>query len=103
MAKKNGGLFDVECPCCKAALRIDPDTKAVISHKEAEKPKTFADLESAVTRFKGEAERREAAYQRSVEQQKDHQKVLDRKFEELFKKAKETPDEPPPKRTIDWD
>jgi Zn-finger nucleic acid-binding protein len=103
MARKNTDLFAVQCPCCKAELQIDPEVKAVISHKEAEKPKTFSDLEAAVSRFKGEADRREEAYRKSVLEQKDHQKVLDRKFDELFKKAKENPDEPPPKRDIDWD
>jgi hypothetical protein len=34
---------------------------------------------------------------------KDHAKVLDKKFDELFKKAQENPDEPPPRRDIDWD
>jgi hypothetical protein len=60
-------------------------------------------MEAAVSRFKGEAGRREEAYQKSVSDFKDHHKVLERKFEELFKKAQENPDEPPPKRDIDWD
>ncbi len=102
MAKKPE-LIAVKCPCCNAELQIDPETRAVISHKEAEKPRTVADLEAAVSRFKGEAGRREEAYKKSVSDLKDHQKVLERKFEELFKKAQENPDEPPPKRDIDWD
>jgi hypothetical protein len=102
MAKK-AELIAVQCPCCNAELHIDPETRAVIRHKEAEKPKTVADIEAAVARYKGEAGRREEAYQKSVSDLKDHQKVLERKFEELFKKAQENPDEPPPKRDIDWD
>jgi len=96
-------LIAVQCPCCNAELHIDPETRAVISHKEAEKPRTIADMEAAVSRFKGEAGRREEAYNKSVAEVKDHQKVLEKKFEELFKKAQENPDEPPPKRDIDWD
>ena len=96
-------LFTVVCPCCQAELQVDPETRAVISHKEHEKPKMFSDLESAVSRFKGEAERREEAYRRSLSEHKDHAKVLDKKFDELFKKAQENPDEPPPRRDIDWD
>ncbi len=96
-------MFDVQCPCCRAELRIDPETRAVISHKEAEKPKTFADFESAVNRFQTEAERREEAYKKAVSEHKDHHKVLDKKFDELFKRAQENPDEPPPRRDIDWD
>lgn len=103
MANKRSGLFTVTCPCCEAELQIDPVTKAVISHKEHEKPRSVADLEAAVTRFKGEATRREDAFQKSVEEHKQHKAVLDRKFEELLRQARENPDVPPPKRDIDWD
>jgi hypothetical protein len=84
-------------------LRIDPSTRAVIGHKEHEKPRVMADLEAAVSRFKGEADRREDAFRKSVENHQKHHAVLDRKFDELLKQARENPDEPPPKRDIDWD
>src|SRR5690242_7051790 len=86
------GLFEVECPCCQAALKIDSETRAVISHKVVEKPKTVEDLTAAVARLKGEAGRREEIFRKSVEAEKSHGKVLEKKFEELFKQAKENPD-----------
>jgi hypothetical protein len=103
MPKKRSELFTVTCPCCQAELQVDPVTRAVISHKEHEKPRSMADLEAAVTRFKGEADRREDAFQKSVSEHRQHQQVLDRKFDELLKQARENPDAPPPKRDIDWD
>src|SRR6266508_3704164 len=103
MAKRKPELFWVTCPCCHGELQVDPETRAVIMHKEHVKPRTFADFESAVERQKTESQRREDAFQKSVEDHKGHQQVLERKFEELFKKAKENPDEPPPKRDIDFD
>jgi len=103
MAKKSPGLFTVECPCCKAELKVDPETRSVIEHKAHEKPREMADIEAAMTRFQGEASRREDAFQKSVEQHKDHHKVLERKFDEMFKKVKENPDMPAPIRDIDWD
>ncbi len=103
MAKKTPELFTVACPCCQAELQIDPVTRAVISHKEHEKPRTMADLETAVNRFKGEADRREDAFQKSVKNHQQQKAVLDRKFDELLKHARENPDEPPPKRDIDFD
>lgn len=96
-------LITVTCPCCQAELHIDPETGAVIRHKEAVKPPTFADFETAVQRMKGEAGRREDVFQKSVEQHKVHQDVLSKKFDEMLKIAKENPDEPPPKRDIDFD
>lgn len=103
MAKKNSGQITVECPCCKAELKIDVETRAVIDHKEHEKPREISDIEAAMQRFQGEAARREDAFLKSLEQHKDHKKVLEKKFDEMFKKVKENPDLPPPKRDIDWD
>ncbi|HLJ13630.1 MAG TPA: hypothetical protein VKV15_03980 [Bryobacteraceae bacterium] len=103
MARRSAELFTIACPCCEAELQIDPETHAVISHKEHKRPSSVGDLETAVSRLKGEAQRREDAFQKSLAQQKDHQKVLDRKFDELLRQAKENPDEAPPKRDIDFD
>ena len=100
---KNTPLITVTCSCCHAELHIDPETSAVIRYVEHVKPPTFADLESAVERQKGEASRRENAFLKSVASQKTHQDVLSKKFDEMLKIAKENPDEPPPKRDIDFD
>ncbi len=103
MAKRAAELFEVQCPCCQAALKIDPVTRAVISHKAAERPRTVEDMDAAMNLFKGEAARREEAYQRSVEAHKKSKDVLATKFDELLKQAKESPDTAPPKRDIDLD
>ena len=96
-------LITVTCPCCKAELHIDPETSAVIRHREHVKPPTFSDLEAAVERQRGEAGRREDAFKKSVEEHKSHHQVLSKKFDEMLKLAKENPDAPPPKRDIDFD
>lgn len=103
MAKNSSEMFTVTCPCCQAELKVDPETRAVISHTEHVKPRELSDIEAAMQRFQGEAGRRESAFQRSVEEQKDHKKVLEKKFDEMFKKVKENPDMPAPRRDIDWD
>ena len=100
---KESKLIEVQCPCCQAQLFIDPETSAVIRHKEHEKPPTFSDLEAAVERQRGEAGRREEAFKKSVESHKTHQDVLSKKFDEMLKIAKENPNAPPPKRDIDFD
>jgi hypothetical protein len=96
-------MFEVVCPCCQAALKIDPETRAVIAHKMPEKPPPIEDLAAAVQRLKGEPGRRDEVFNRNVEAQKSHAKVLEKKFDELFKQAKENPDLTPPKRDIDLD
>lgn len=95
--------IEVACPCCQAALKVDSETGAVLSHKEKEKPKTFQDFTEAVDRFKGEAGRREDAFQKSLTDHKQQKDVLAKKFDELFKQAKENPDAPPPRREFDFD
>ena len=94
-------MFDVECPCCQAILKIDPETSAVIAHTLPVKPKAIEDLAAEVAKLKGEGARREQLFQKSFEAEKSHGKVLEKKFDELFKRAKENPDEKPPTRDID--
>lgn len=96
-------LFEVECPCCQATLKIDPVTRTVIHAKEKEKPKAFEDWGKAIAKVKGEAAERENAFQKSLEAHKAQPAVLAKKFDELFKQAKENPDTGPRKRDIDLD
>ncbi|MFB3776698.1 MAG: hypothetical protein ACE141_03775 [Bryobacteraceae bacterium] len=103
MSKEKPALFEVQCPCCQAALKIDPATRAVISHKAVEKPRTVEDIDAAMNIFRGEAARREQAFLKSVEAHKKSKDVLAAKFDELLKQAKESPDTPPPQRDIDLD
>src|ERR1041384_865252 len=94
-------MFDVECPCCQAVLKIDTEPRAVIAHTVPEKPKPIEDLAAEVAKLKGEGARREQLFQKSFEAEKQHGQVLQKKFDELFKRAKENPDEKPPTRDID--
>lgn len=97
MAAKSG-LFDLQCPCCKATLKVDADTKTVITFTEPPQKRTVEDLNAAAQALKGEEARREALFQKSVEAHKNNADVLSKKFDELFKKAKEDdPSKPPPK------
>ena len=82
---------------------VDPVTGAVLHHKAKEKPKTFEDFSAAVQHQMGEAARREDAFNKSLADHKVHKDVLAKKFDDLFQKAKENPDEPPPKRAFDFD
>jgi hypothetical protein len=94
-------MFEVECPCCQAMLKIDPETRAIIAHTEKVRPRPIEDLAAEVSKLKGEGARREQLFQKSFEAEKSHGKVLEKKFDELFKRAKDNPDEKPPVRDID--
>lgn len=97
------GMFEVACPCCKAVLKIDPETRAVIAHTVPEKPKPIEDLAAEVAKLKGAGARREEQFQKQFEAEKSHGKVLEKKFDELFKRARENPDTAAPVRDIDLD
>ena len=96
-------MFDVECPCCQAVIKVDPETRAVIAHTVPVKPPPIEDLAAEVAKLKGEGARREQLFQKQFEAEKTHGKVLEKKFDELFKRAKEDPDKTPRKRDIDLD
>ncbi len=103
MSKSSSELFEIECPCCAATLKVDPKTRAVISHREKPKPLPIEDLSVAVQQLKGESARREQIFQKQMAEQKSQQQVLSRKFDELLKQARESPNEPPPTKDIDLD
>lgn len=91
-------MFEVDCPCCQAKLKVDPATKAVITFTQPVQKRSVDDLEVAARALKGEEARREALFQKSVEAHRNNADVLSKKFDELFKKAVEDdPTKPPPK------
>ena len=94
-------MFDVVCPCCDAILKIDPETRAIIAHIVPVKPLPIDDLAAEVAKLKGAGDRREQLFQKQFEAEKSHGKVLEKKFDELFKRAKEDPDTKPRTRDID--
>ena len=96
-------LFEVKCPCCQSELKIDGDLRAVISHREPVKPPAIEDLTAAVAKLKGEAGRRDEVFRKSFETEKNQGQVLNRKFDELLKQAKENPDFGKKPREFDLD
>jgi len=98
---KKAPNFEVTCPCCGAVLKLDSESEAVISHTAPVKPKTFSDIEAAARAMKEQDSRRDSIFRQSVEAQKHASDLLEKKFQEALKKAKESPDTGRPIR--DWD
>jgi hypothetical protein len=106
MAKKPAPaseMFEVGCPHCGAALKVDPSTKAVVSHTPPVVPKTFADLDEAARAMHEQDSRKESIFRQSVEAQKHQADLLEKKFQEALKRAKESPDTGKPLRDFDLD
>lgn len=105
MAKKQTKQlgFEVACPDCGAMLRIDPVTQSVIAHTPAPRKRTFEDLSSAAQAAREQDARRDSLFAQSVEAQKNRDSILKQKFDEAFRKAKESPDTGKPLREFDLD
>ncbi|HEU4345038.1 MAG TPA: hypothetical protein VFU31_26100 [Candidatus Binatia bacterium] len=83
--------IQVTCPCCSATLTVDISLPAVLNHKLPAKPQLIAELKDAAKMVREEATRRDEKYQQIAEAEKNKSKVLEAKFQELLKKAKEEP------------
>jgi hypothetical protein len=95
--------FEVTCPCCGALMKIDVATRSIIAHTAPVKPKTFNDMEEAARAMKEHDSRRDSIFEQSMEAQKHAAELLEKKFQEAVKKAKETPDTGRPLRDFDLD
>jgi len=84
-------------------IKIDPVTRAIISHTSAPRKRTFEDLNAAARAAKDADARRESIFAQSVQAQKNAEDVMAKKFAEAFKKAKESPDTGKPLRDFDLD
>ena len=98
MAKTRKDLT-VTCPCCNSRLLIDPALGAVISHEPP--PKAGHDLGQILKGLGGKAAEREQKFKDQIKAEQSKSQVLDRKFQEGMKKAKDSPD--PPRRPFDYD
>ena len=84
-------------------MKIDTAMQSVIAHTAPVKPRTFQDMEEAARAMKEQDVRRDSIFRQSVEAQKHASELLEKKFQEAVKKAKETPDTGRPIRDFDLD
>jgi hypothetical protein len=90
---------EIVCPCCNSTLVIDTNLGRVVSHSEPERGNK-PELSNAQRILAEEAERREAIFQQSVDNEKNRGDALSRRFEEALKQART---EPITKPTRDFD
>ncbi len=95
MAQKKESLFEVACPDCGAMLKIDRSTGLVVSHTPAPRKRTFEDLEMAAKAMREHEERKESIFKQSVDAERNKADLLEKKFAEALRKAKDAPDVKP--------
>jgi hypothetical protein len=97
MRNEEPGTFRVQCPCCRAELVIDGKTQTVLHHTAEVAAPPITDLAAEVSRLRQAGAQREEAFQRSLAAEKTREERMDRKFEELLRRAKQAPGEKPVK------
>ena len=95
MAKNKDNTFEVACPDCGAMLKIDGATGLVVSHTPAPRKRMFEDLETAAQAMREHGERTESIFRQSVDAEKNKADLLEKKFAEALRKAKDAPDGKP--------
>ena len=98
MASQN---FTVTCPCCQAKLTLDAELGAVISHEAPPRKRESESLGDAFSKLHSKSAEREERFRQGIEAEAQKGRLLDRKFQEGLKKAKDSPD--PPHRPFDYD
>jgi len=91
MAKAKERILEVACPDCGAMLKVDAATGVVVSHTPAPRKRMFEDLETAAKAMREQNERKESIFRQSVEAEKNKEDLLERRFAEALRKAKEAP------------
>jgi len=78
-------------------LVIDVKTRPVLHHAPAAVATAapITDLAAEVSRLRAAGAEREQAFQRSLEAERPREERMDRKFDELLRRAKQSPDERP--------
>jgi len=95
MANAEEKIFEVACPDCGAMLRVDATTGLVVSHTPAPRKRMFEDLETAAKAMREQEERKESIFRQSAEAERNKADLLEKKFAEALRKAKDAPDVKP--------
>ena len=79
--------ISVICPCCEASITIDGNTGAVLAHDEKKKVLgSFEDLQGELGKRN---ELRDQLFAQEMSSQKDRERLLEEKFQEARKRAKD--------------
>jgi hypothetical protein len=89
----------VVCPCCQTRLTVDPELASVLAHEAPPRSGPARDLDAAFGALQSQSAQREERFRQQMQNEATKGRVLQRKFEEGLRKAKDSPD--PPIKPID--
>ena len=82
--------LEVACPCCQATLVVDVNLGRVIEHRAPPNPDR-PELDEAQRILADQAAKREALFERSVQDEKTRGDALSKRFEEALRQASGEP------------
>lgn len=88
--------FEILCPCCGAAITVDPATRAVIAHTEPRK-RAHLSLEEAALQVKAGRKEAESRFARAMDERAHQSEILEKRFKKALEKAADEPAGAPPK------
>jgi hypothetical protein len=88
-------MFDITCPDCGGVLRVDAKLRTVVSHTPAPRKRTFEDFETAARAMREQEERKQSLFRQAVDAEKNKDDLMEKRFAEALRKAKENPEERP--------
>lgn len=92
--------LNLVCPCCDTLLVVDPATGAIL-REERRARREFQTLDDALDQVKSQHRDAQTRLNRAMQEARNREEILEKKFEEARRKAAES-DEPPP-RPFDGD
>jgi hypothetical protein len=91
MAKQTAPSIEVTCPCCQSRLTVDTQLAVVLAHVAPPKAAPNVDISDSARILADQEQRREDKFRESWDNEQKKEDVLERKFQEGLKKAKEQP------------
>ncbi len=101
MSNKPSTIFEVTCPDCGGILRVDARLRTVVSHTSAPRKRTFEDFETAARAMREGEQRKQSLFRQAVDAEKNKEDLMEKRFAEALKKAKESPAAERPLREFD--
>jgi|SRR5665213_3523723 len=95
MSKKPAPIIELTCPCCESKLTVDTSLAVVLAHTARVKAAPDVDIGDSARILAEQAQKREDKFRDSWMAESKKEDVLNRKFEEALKKAKDQPIEKP--------
>jgi len=86
--------LEITCPCCASLLVVDPDSGAILREERVVK-REHKSLDDALGHVAAQRREAEGRLDRALQDQKNRDDILEKKFEEARRKAANSTERPP--------